>query len=469
MAASDVDVALLSATDDGAVGLLSLVEGQYFERKSGRVSGRDLAIPMVAMANAEGGTIVVGLHDGAVDGVDARRVNALRQAGLDYTTPPVRAAFQEFALGADDSHKTLLIVRVEPSDTLHSLTNGTVYLRVGDESRKLTAAQRQELAYDRGAAAYEGSPTGLSIDDLDQAQLQHYADALGSAGIRHMLMARDLLDRRGRVTVAACLLFDERPQREFPNATVRILRYGDDDPGLGASMSLEEGKDLRCVGSLPQQIHQAAGEIERLMPKWRRLGAEGLFEPSPRIPRDAWLEGLVNAVVHRSYSIMGDHIRVEIFPNRLEISSPGRFPGLVDPGNPLQIDRYARNPRISRVCSDLGITRELGEGIRRMFDEMRRRGLADPIYTQSASSVRLVLLASDALPPELQERLTPSARAMLDALRLADRPLGTGQLAELVGISRMTATRALAQLRAEELVIWQGESAKDPRASWRLR
>lgn len=190
---------------------------------------------------------------------------------------------------------------------------------------------------------------------------------------------------------------------------------------------------------------------------------------SPRRSTSSPLEGLVNAVVHRSYSLMGDHIRVEIFPNRIAITSPGRFPGLVDPAKPLEIDRYARNPRISRVCSDLGITRELGEGIRRMFNEMRRRGLADPMYTQMSSSVRLVLMASDAIPQAILSTFTPSARAMLDILRVANQPLGTGQLAELAGVSRMTATRALSQLREAELASWQGESAKDPRATWRLR
>jgi len=86
-----------------------------------------------------------------------------------------------------------------------------------------------------------------------------------------------------------------------------------------------------------------------------------------------------------------------------------------------------------------------------------------------SSSVRLVLLATDAVPNEILAALTPSARAMLDVLRLADQALGTGQLAELAGISRMTATRALSQLRDAELVGWHGESAKDPRATWRLR
>ncbi|WP_223202469.1 ATP-binding protein [Propioniciclava sp. MC1595] len=208
--------------------------------------------------------------------------------------------------------------------------------------------------------------------------------------------------------------------------------------------------------------------MDRLMPKWRQLAQSGLFEPTHRIPKAAWLEGLVNAVVHRSYSMMGDHIRVEIFPNRLEIFSPGRFPGLADPRHPLQISRFARNPRIARVLSDMGVTRELGEGIKRMFEEMRRRGLSDPIYTQTPGGVRLTLLATDAVPPEVLARLTPSSRCVLDTLRLIGAPAGTGQLADAAGITRMTATRALSALAAEGLVTWQGTSKRDPRATWSL-
>lgn len=469
MPASEIDQALTAEPQRLGLALSAVPEGQYFERKSGRISPKDLAIPLVAMANAEGGTIVVGLHRGTIDGVAPARRNALRQASLDHTSPPVRCAVEEKAGTKADGDATMILVfRVEPSESVHSLTNGTAYLRVGDESRKLNMAQRQELVYDRGAAAYEATALPLDIDDLDNTQLQAYADALGSSSIRHMLVARDLLDRRGRVTVAACLLFDERPQRELPNAIVRVLRYGALKRGVGSSLTLEEGTDLRLDGSLPQQIIAAATQIDKLMPKWRQLGESGLFEAAPRIPREAWLEGLVNAVVHRSYSMMGDHIRVEIFPNRIEITSPGRFPGIVDPRKPLEIDRYARNPRIARVCSDLGITQELGEGIRRMFDQMRRRGLVDPMYIQSAAAVKLVLMASDALPPDLLGRLTPAARTMLDVLRQTDEPLGTGQLAELAAVTRMTATRALGQLRDEELVAWQGSSPKDPRATWRL-
>lgn len=123
------------------------------------------------------------------------------------------------------------------------------------------------------------------------------------------------------------------------------------------------------------------------------------------MPEPAWLEGLVNAVVHRSYSVMGDHTRVDIFDDRIEIESPGRFPGLADPSTPLAISRFARNPRIARVCADLRFGQELGEGIRRMFEEMRLAGLTAPVYSQTSGSARL-MLSCEAVDKELEASAT---------------------------------------------------------------
>jgi ATP-dependent DNA helicase RecG len=102
---------------------------------------------------------------------------------------------------------------------------------------------------------------------------------------------------------------------------------------------------------------RSAGRPRRIVPQG--LHAER-FEATSIVPPDAWLEDLVNAIIHRSYSMAGDHIRVEIFPNRIEIESPGRFPGLPSLARPSQITRFARNPRIARVCADMGIGQELG-------------------------------------------------------------------------------------------------------------
>lgn len=175
----------------------------------------------------------------------------------------------------------------------------------------------------------------------------------------------------------------------------------------------------------------------------RALAVSGRFERVGLVPQDAWLEALVNAVIHRSYSISGDHIRVEIFDDRVEVESPGRFPGIADTSDPLRVTRFARNPRIARVCSDLHFGQELGEGIRRMFEEMRLAGLADPAYHQSAGSVR-VSLTSAPVDRELEARLPKGARELVRIVREARR-VSTGELAQATGRSRPVVLR---QLRA---------------------
>ncbi len=279
-----------------------------------------------------------------------------------------------------------------------------------------------------------------------------------AAGTRACSAGREL-------TIAGLLLFAREPQAVLPEAFVRILRYRGRERGTGAGQQLIE--DVRIEGPIPRQLREARGVIQRLQPVRRALiSATGRFGEVPLIPEDAWLEGVVNAVVHRSYSFAGDHIRVEIFNDRIEISSPGRFPGLVDLSDPLRSTRFARNPRIARVCSDLRFGQELGEGIRRIFEEMRAAGLVDPVYGQTAGSV-LLTLAAESTDRALEARLPDEARAITAAFREAGR-LSTGEVAEVLGRSRPATIRRLEILRKEGLIEWVGKSAKDPRAYWRL-
>ncbi|MDU0348048.1 ATP-binding protein [Actinomyces sp. MRS3W] len=459
-----VDQALNLSPDEAAARLSALPEDQWFERKSGAIRPLDFAVPLVAMANAEGGVIVVGFHGGRVVPVSDKAANALRQTPADFTTPRVRVEVTELL----SSEGRILVFHVPPSDHVHETKRGNCYQRIGDESRKLTYAQRQELEWDRGVASFDGTPVrDVTVADLDDVQLSAYQRTLGSSSPELALRARDLIVRGGTVTVAGYLLFASRPQMLFPNAHVRVLKYQQNERGTGRTLNLEDDADIRCEGSIPEQIAQATAAIDSLAPRRRALTDSGRFEGVSTIPKDVWLEGLVNAVVHRSYSIGGDHVRVEIFPNRIEITSPGRFPGLVNPADPASISRNARNPRIARVCADMGVTQELGEGIRRMFAEMRRAGLSNPKYVQGPEAVRLTLMATMAPSDRVVRQIAPNTMKILDALRLAQRPLSTGQLVELVGMARPTVLRHLNVLRDADLVVWEGESRRDPRATWR--
>lgn len=388
------------------------------------------------------------------------------QAAIDFSHPPVRAVSRLVpCVNTAGQNDHLLVIDVEPSDVVHANHKDEVHLRVGDETRKLTFVQRQELLYDKGQAAYEASAVpGTSAADLRQEIIGPYAEALGHPDMSRLLSARGFATRCGDLTVAGLLLFGDQPQQHLPTALVRVLRYRGLERGTGARQQLVE--DVRCEGPIPEVLGLARQAMSRLQPTRRALGASGRFEPRGLVPEDAWLEGLVNAVVHRSYSMAGDHIRVEIFDDRIEVESPGRFPGLVALNDPLNSTRFARNPRIARVCADLSLGQELGEGIRRMFEEMRLAGLADPMYRQTPASVQLSLSGTPA-DRELEARLPPGSREVLTAIRDAGR-LGTGDLAQVLGVSRPVAIRRLTSLRNAGLIAWVGNSRRDPRAYWQL-
>lgn len=456
-----------SPEDIGDV-LLGLVEDQWLERKSARITARDLANTLIGFANADGGLVIVGLHDGRVEGIDSRpgRLNDQMQANIDFCIPPVRTKGRLVECINDaGGPDRLLAIEIAPGESVHSNQKDEVFLRVGDENRRLTFAQRQELLYDKGQASYEARPLAeATFDHLDRSLLDEYVTAVGAPDWMRLLRARGLATK-SELTIAGCLLFASQPQKFLPEAFIRVLRWRGKERGSGARQQLLE--DLLVEGPIPKQLLEAQELVKTHQPTRRALLADGKFGAVPLVPEDAWLEGVVNAAVHRSYSAAGDHIRVEIFDDRIEISSPGRFPGLVDLSDPLETTRFARNPRIARICADLNFGQELGEGIRRMFEEMRAAGLSDPIYRQTSGSVQLTLLA-EPVDRRLQARLPENARRITNALREADR-LSTGEVAELLGVSRPIAQRELAMLQDAEVIEWVGKSTRDPRAFWRLK
>jgi ATP-dependent DNA helicase RecG len=461
--------ALALPREERGQALLRLSEDQWFDRKSSRISGRDLADVLIGFANAEGGLVVLGLWSDRVEGIGSpsNKQNEWRQAAADFTLPtvPARPRVVECVNDAGMAD-ALFVVEVEPSDRVHSNQKDEVYLRVGDENRRLTFGQRQELLYDKGQASYEVTPVGDATDeDLDQDLLASYAAAVNHPDPARLLRARGLIDRRDHFTLAAVLLFTRHPQRWAPEASIRILRYHGTRRGTGARQQLLE--DVRIDGPIPLQLNAAQEAVFRLLPTRRALARTGRFERIGVIPRDAWLEGLVNAAIHRSYSITGDHVRIEIFDDRIEVESPGRFPGISDISNPLKVTRFARNPRIARVCADLAFGQELGEGIRRIFEEMRLAGLADPEYRQTSGSVRLVL-DSTPIDVELESRLPAGARDLVRIVREAGR-ISTGDLVEASGYSRPVVVKQLNALKDVGLIEWIGKSRKDPRAYWRLK
>ncbi len=113
------------------------------------------------------------------------------------------------------------------------------------------------------------------------------------------------------------------------------------------------------------------------------LSKEGRFVTTKEYPEWAWFECLVNACVHRSYSFSGTEITVKLFPDRMEVESPGGFvPPVTE--QTIYVTRASRNPHLMDALRHLGFVRMAREGTRRIRDSMKEWGLPDPTFKQEA-------------------------------------------------------------------------------------
>ena len=373
-------------------------EGQYFDRKSARLQGKELARHISAMANAGGGVIVLGIEDnGEISGIDEKRENDFRKvpSSLLQMSPAIRV--ERLSASPD---KSVLLFHISPSpNVIIKRTNGDAFLRTGDSSRQLTSQELLELEYSRGIRSFEGTVvTEASTDDLDWELVADYHRAVGASEDTSPM---DLLRARGLVkgpaddpqlTVAAILLFGKIPTQFLPSARVRFLRY--DGTEAGSGMDFNAVKDV----TIEKPLHRALVEGEMLlsnqMREFQQLSKDGTFKRIPEYPKFAWLEGMVNAVTHRDYSIAGDYIRISMFDDRIEFSSPGKLPSIVTVEN-IRHTRFSRNPLIARVLSDFGWVRELNEGVKRIYTDMESYFLDAPIFSEPNGNTVLLTLKNN--------------------------------------------------------------------------
>ena len=355
-----------------------------------------LASTLVGMANTDGGIVLIGIApqsrhiQGVSDPILA--IDRVFQAALLASPPLVLPLPQVLREGSARVLQVLV-----PAGLPHLYSLGGRYLwREGSRNNPLPAEQLRSKLMERGLLQFEERlPQGASLDDLDPLQVEAYARAYQSA-LRleqgepgtdplEILVQRGCLkeaDGDLRPTYAAMLLFGRNPQRWLPSATILAVRF----PGTAFGDQYLK-QDIR--GSLPQQLQQAEIFLRHNLQSVVRIS--GLtHQEMPEYPFEAVRELLVNAVAHRDYNLQGDTIHLNIFADRLEVSSPGGLPGPVNLENLLEA-RFSRNAVLVQILSDLGFVERLGYGLDRVVRLMQQNDLRPPNFEESAGSFRVTL------------------------------------------------------------------------------
>ena len=278
--------------------------------------------------------------------------------------------------------------------------------------------------YARGVRSFEEQIVeDATFDDLDPETLTLYGEKMNTevSTIRDLLCARGAIrvkDGVERITCAGILLFGKMPTQFIPCARVRFLRYDGTHEGVGGMINIV--KDEVVELPLPRLLLRMKDILASQMREFQTLDEDGTFKKHPEYPEFAWLEGLVNAVTHRDYSISGEYIRIKMFDDRIEFLSPGKLPNIVTVEN-IRTTRYSRNPVIARVLSDFGWVKELNEGVKRIYIDMENFFLEPPVYSEPGNNVQLVLKNNIAMRSmrrveEIINRITAERWRSFDAL-----------------------------------------------------
>ena len=356
----------------------------------GRAPVGDIAEALAAMANAHGGTLLLGVAPRADKpvGVDdaENAINCVLEAALSIEPVLIIPLPQLVQVKGSQ----MVIVQVPRGMPYVYALDGRYLTRDGASNGPLSPQRLRRLMLERGDVTFEAEPArNAQKEDLDWDQVESYAKSLsGMGGIspEEVLIKRGCLVRHeGNLcpTNAGVLLFGKDPQQFLRGADITAARFAGMEMG-----DVFTRQDIS--GTLPQQIRRAETFLADNVRKGVQLGDRMARTEQPEYPQKAVRELVVNAVAHRDYSIHGDGIRLYLFSDRLEITSPGGLPGPVTVDNIVD-ERFSRNSAIVQVLSDMGFIERLGYGVDRVIALMRETSLPEPEFAETAGGFRVTL------------------------------------------------------------------------------
>ena len=365
---------------------------------------RDLVAAVVAMANTEGGLILLGVEDdGTVTGVQPlhQDVTGLVALIANRTNPSVAVTVEV----VDWNKKKFLTIQVPKVRGIVSTSDGLLLRRRLMVSGKPEAVpfyphelmQRQSAM---GLIDPSAMPmASLTAADLNPLERQRIREAIRRYGGDTSLppLADEELD--GALGLVATVDGIRRP------TLAGLLLMGREEllrqhvPAYEVAFQVLEGTDVQVNEFFRKPLLQTFEEVEVLF-KARVKEQEiqvGLFRvPIPNYDRRAFREGFINALVHRDYSRLGAvHVRLD--EDGLTLFSPGGFVEGITLHNLLVAAPRSRNPLLADIVKRIGLAERTGRGIDRIYEGMLRYGRPAPDYTMSdATSVVLVMPKSDA-------------------------------------------------------------------------
>lgn len=468
-------------------------ENQYLERKGRDTKASKIANELIGMLNAGSGTLVYGIaKDGTIEDLayiggllpeEPAKLDNYRKLVHDLIEPPAKIFLEEIYL---ESGALIFLYHVDQDceRLFQRSDNEEVYLRVADSNKgPLSRDEVKKLEYDKSIRSFEDEVReDFDPADLDRNACDNYRVAMRYAGsFEELAVKRSLAVMKSGQAVfknAAILLFAEDPGKYIPNAAVRYIRHTGTERKSGSAFNVV--KDQRFEKGIPGLIRELDTFLEASLRDYYFLDMEtGKFHRVPEFPKEAWIEGIVNALCHRSYNLQGNPVMIRHFDDRMEISNSGPLPAQVTVEN-IAHERYSRNPRIARALADMGYVRELNEGVPRIYSAMRESMLARPEYTDRNNTVTLTLRNKvsehkETILAEVLDQISEQWSSFSDSQRriisilFECQEAQIDQLTETMQLTKQSVRYNLRKLEDGGILERVSEKIRDPQAMYRFR
>ena len=457
------------------------IETQHIEFK--RIWKDDYLKWICGFANSEGGQLFIGVDDsGNVVGLDNPKK-------LMEDIPNKIASTLGVVVGvnlAEKDAKQYIAVTV-PVSSAPVACQGKYYIRSGATLQELSGIALQDFVMHKIGLTWESQAVpDASIDDIDSEAIKYFIDrgiwahripeSARNDSVETVLRNRNLIDKNGRLTLAALLLFGKNPQQYCLTARVKIGMFG---PGY----SDLEGQDI-VDGNLIQMADRVMDVLDQkyLM---RPIHYEGWVRMEPlEIPDDALREILYNSIIHKDYR--GGEITIRVFKDHLEIWNPGKLPEDFD------IDKLwerhgsvKRNNLIAEVFYYAGFIENWGRGFEKIHKAFIAENLKLPTFASHTGGFEVdifrekyvamsgydkILDNADTknVTDGIAEQLSERQRNILVALGIGGTNVTnnvtnnvtktTDDIAALLGVSKRTILRDLEKMKELGIIVRVGTS-----------
>ncbi len=330
-----------------ALAVLNLIAGgetSHVQFKLNVTNATSIAQEMVAFANSKGGVMLIGINDktGEAEGLtfqDIQRINnLLTTAANDHVKSPIVIETETIAMA---SGKRIIAVRIpEGGNKPYKDKDGLIFVKNGSDKRKVTSNEELMRLLQTSGSFYAEEQilqhctyADIDWDKFEQFYENTYQESAYPDCEQKFENLR--LGQEGRPNLAGALLFTNNPQKSITGFFITAIWFWGDELEADAYRSSEYIR-----GTLPEQFNLAKQFVLKAL--HRIPLADSFNSPSEvEIPEIVITELLTNALIHRDYFIK-DTIKLYIFDNRIEITSPGKLP------NNLTVDQMTRGIRKKR-------------------------------------------------------------------------------------------------------------------------